>query len=221
MNYIEKSPLFKNLEQEETKRQLAAIGAVKNFYEKDSYVFIQEELPEKLYVLVEGSVAVSNIEEDGKRTIVNIFKESGTVFGEVYVFMEGREYDYSCVALKDSVVLEIPKNTFLDYKNWDDPTVKIMIRNMINVLSQKAFYLNTKNLILSELTLRQKLLRFFYQNEEEGKVFLKYNREELADYLGTTRPSVSREINKMKKEGLIDVRNKVVYLLNKGENANE
>ena len=52
------------------------------------------------------------------------------------------------------------------------------------------------------------------------KVFLKYNREELADYLGTTRPSVSREINKMKKEGLIDVRGRIVYLLN-GEIADE
>ena len=181
---------------------------------------LPEEFPEKLYILVEGSVAISNIEEDGKRTIVNIFKESGTVFGEVYVFMEERVYDYSCVALRDTTVLEIPKDTFLDYRNWDNPTIKVMIRNMINVLSQKAFYLNTKNLILSELTLRQKLLRFFEQNENSGKVLLKYNREELADYLGTTRPSVSREINKMKKEGLIDVRGRIVYLLN-GEIANE
>lgn len=221
MEYIDKSPLFKNLEKEEIEVQLAAVGAVKKFYEKDSYLFVQEDYPEKLYVLVEGSVAVSNIEEDGKRTIVNIFKKSGTVFGEVYVFMENRMYDYSCVALKDSVVLEIPKEEFLDYKNWDEPFVKVMIRNMINVLSQKAFYLNTKNLILSELTLRQKLMRFFQQNEQNGKVILKYNREELADYLGTTRPSVSREINKMKKEGLIDVRGKIVYLLKKGEDRDE
>lgn len=220
MNYLEKCPLFKNLEKEEVKEQLTAMGAVKNLYGKDSNIFEQEEFPEKLYILVEGSVAISNIEEDGKRTIVNIFKESGTVFGEVYVFMEERVYDYSCVALRDTTVLEIPKDTFLDYRNWDNPTIKVMIRNMINVLSQKAFYLNTKNLILSELTLRQKLLRFFEQNESGGKVFLKYNREELADYLGTTRPSVSREINKMKKEGLIDVRGRIVYLLN-GEIADE
>lgn len=220
MNYLEKCPLFKNLETEEVKEQLTAMGAVKNLYGKDSNIFEQEEFPEKLYILVEGSVAISNIEEDGKRTIVNIFKESGTVFGEVYVFMEERAYDYSCVALRDTTVLEIPKDTFLDYRNWDNPTIKVMIRNMINVLSQKAFYLNTKNLILSELTLRQKLLRFFEQNENSGKVLLKYNREELADYLGTTRPSVSREINKMKKEGLIDVRGRIVYLLN-GEIANE
>ena len=220
MNYLEKCPLFKNLEKEEVKEQLTVMGAVKNLYGKDSNIFEQEEFPEKLYILVEGSVAISNIEEDGKRTIVNIFKESGTVFGEVYVFMEERVYDYSCVALRDTTVLEIPKDTFLDYRNWDNPTIKVMIRNMINVLSQKAFYLNTKNLILSELTLRQKLLRFFEQNENSGKVLLKYNREELADYLGTTRPSVSREINKMKKEGLIDVRGRIVYLLN-GEIANE
>ena len=161
MNYLEKCPLFKNLEKEEVKEQLTAMGAVKNLYGKDSNIFEQEEFPEKLYILVEGSVAISNIEEDGKRTIVNIFKESGTVFGEVYVFMEERAYDYSCVALRDTTVLEIPKDTFLDYRNWDNPTIKVMIRNMINVLSQKAFYLNTKNLILSELTLRQKLLRFF------------------------------------------------------------
>lgn len=217
MEYLQKCSLFNNTDQVNLVKKLKENGATESFYEKDSYVFEQGELPEKLYILLEGSVAVSNIEEDGKRTIVNIFKERGTVFGEVYVFLEGRDYDYSCVALKDTRVFEIPKKILLRYENWENKDIKIMIRNMLDVLSRKALYLNEKNLILSELTLRQKLIRFFEQNKKDNIVQLKYSREELADYLGTTRPSVSREINKMKNEGLIDINGRTVYILNKGE----
>ena len=38
------------------------------------------------------------------------------------------------------------------------------------------------------------------------------NREELADYLGTTRPSLSRELMKMQEEGLIRVEKKFIYI---------
>jgi CRP-like cAMP-binding protein len=37
------------------------------------------------------------------------------------------------------------------------------------------------------------------------RLLLNMNREELADYLGTTRPSLSRELMNMQEDGLIDV----------------
>ena len=40
---------------------------------------------------------------------------------------------------------------------------------------------------------------------EDGVVQLKMNREELADYLGVARPSLSRALMKMQNEGMIEV----------------
>ena len=40
--------------------------------------------------------------------------------------------------------------------------------------------------------------------EKEADVLLSMNRQEMADYLGTERSALSREMAQMKKEGLID-----------------
>ena len=86
-----------------------------------------------------------------------------------------------------------------------------VVNNMLLILSEKAFYLNQKLLIQSGKTLREKLSRFFLSNSKESSLELEFNREELADFLGVTRPSISREIMNMKRDGLIDVvGNKVI-----------
>lgn len=58
---------------------------------------------------------------------------------------------------------------------------------------------------MSQKSIRDKLLLFLRQNrEKEADVLLSMNRQEMADYLGTERSALSREMARMKKEGLID-----------------
>lgn len=70
---------------------------------------------------------------------------------------------------------------------------------------------------MSQKSIRDKLLLFLKQNREErNDILLTMNRQELADYLGTERSALSREMARMKKEGLIDYcRNEIKIL---GEN---
>ena len=59
--------------------------------------------------------------------------------------------------------------------------------------------------VMSQKSIRDKLLLFLKQNREErNDILLTMNRQELADYLGTERSALSREMARMKKEGLID-----------------
>ena len=68
--------------------------------------------------------------------------------------------------------------------------------------------------VMSQKSIRDKLLLFLKQNREERTdVLLTMNRQELADYLGTERSALSREMARMKKEGLIDYcRNEIKIL---------
>ena len=93
----------------------------------------------------------------------------------------------------------------------DDKYSKIITNNMLEILSNKAFYLNQKILIYSSFSLRQKLSKFFLLiSENKDIVELELNREELADFLGVTRPSISRELMNMQEDGLIKIdKNKV------------
>lgn len=48
---------------------------------------------------------------------------------------------------------------------------------------------------------------------EDDVVRMEMNREELADYLGVARPSLSRTLMKMQNEGIIEVGKKTIRIL--------
>lgn len=203
------SDLFKNLTKEEIDFFIKENKCLRRSLKRGEEVFSQGETPNYLFILEEGSVVVENISENGNRSIVNRFSKPGTVFGEVYLYLPERSYDYSCVCDVDSIILAIPKTALV--MSGDNFKNSKVINNMLLILSEKAFYLNQKLLIQSGKTLREKLSRFFLSNSKESSLELEFNREELADFLGVTRPSISREIMNMKRDGLIDVvGNKVI-----------
>lgn len=203
------SDLFKNLTKEEIDSFIKENKGLRRSLKRGEEVFSQGEIPNYLFILEEGSVVVENISENGNRSIVNRFSKPGTVFGEVYLYLPERSYDYSCVCDVDSIILAIPKTALV--MSGDNFKNSKVINNMLLILSEKAFYLNQKLLIQSGKTLREKLSRFFLSNSKESSLELEFNREELADFLGVTRPSISREIMNMKRDGLIDVvGNKVI-----------
>ncbi len=203
------SDLFKNLTKEEIDFFIKENKCLRRSLKRGEGVFSQGEIPNYLFILEEGSVVVENISENGNRSIVNRFSKPGTVFGEVYLYLPERFYDYSCVCDVDSTILAIQKTALV--MSGDNFKNSKVINNMLLILSEKAFYLNQKLLIQSGKTLREKLSRFFLSNSKESSLELEFNREELADFLGVTRPSISREIMNMKRDGLIDVvGNKVI-----------
>lgn len=203
------SALFKNLTKEEIDSFIKENKGLRRSLKRGEEVFSQGEIPNYLFILEEGSVVVENISENGNRSIVNRFSKPGTVFGEVYLYLPERAYDYSCVCDVDSTILAIPKTALV--MSGDNFKNSKVVNNMLLILSEKAFYLNQKLLIQSGKTLREKLSRFFLSNSKESSLELEFNREELADFLGVTRPSISREIMNMKRDDLIDVvGNKVI-----------
>lgn len=207
--------LFKNLDDEEIEEILTKTNSKFSSYQKDSYIFYDGDFPENMYILVDGQVIVEKNDVNGKKLIMNSFDESGTMFGEVFIFLSDKNFEYSCMALKDSTVVEIPRN-FLDQIKSQDKYYKTLTSNMLEILAGKAFHLNNKIIIHSSYSLRQKILNYIIQlNPESDTVDLGFNRKQLAEYIGTTRPSLSRELMKMEDDGLIKVDGNIVRLIDK------
>ena len=74
------------------------------------------------------------------------------------------------------------------------------------LFSKKSFMMTKKLYLLSGKTLRERISMWVLDLAGEKDSFKSdMNREELSDYLGTTRPSLSRELMAMQDEGLIEV----------------
>lgn len=185
-------------------------------FNKGENVFVAGDEPEFLFVLIEGSVTIEKTDINGKRTIVNTFTNRGTVFGEVYLYLRDRSYDYTCHSIQASKVLAIPKEFIISLRTEDFESYSIIVQNMLEILSEKAFHLNQKLLIHSSFSLRQKISNYLLQVSGNSDIIkLVFNREELAQYIGTTRPSLSRELMNMEEENIISVDKDTIHILNR------
>lgn len=74
--------------------------------------------------------------------------------------------------------------------------------------------------LLSGTTLRERIALWLTEQADDSSagthiVRLAMNREELADYLGTTRPSLSRELMKMQQEQLIEAEKNTIKIVDR------
>ena len=68
--------------------------------------------------------------------------------------------------------------------------------------------------IVSSLSLKERISMWLLDEAgEDDVVRMEMNREELADYLGVARPSLSRTLMKMQNEGIIEVGKKTIRIL--------
>lgn len=210
---LQDSPLFSGMTAEDIENCLKCSRSELVAYGKDEIIFHQEDEPKSMLVLVEGSVAVCNNSLSGKRNIVAVFDKAGDLFGEVFVFLNHKEYDHYAQAVTPAEVLQMPKDFFYHSCGDNCGYHDRLISNMLFILSQKAYFLNQKVQILSCATLRQKIAKLLLKNTRtDGKVLLSMNREEMADFLNTARPSLSRELMNMQEDGLIKIQKRDIFI---------
>lgn len=204
--------LFRNISDAELDKMFACSKTVERTFQDESYIFRQGETPKNLFLLLEGVVMLSKDFASGKRDVLFLV-EAGDVFGEMFLFADAENYWYDAIAQGSVRLLEIPWDFFYCFCSNACEHHRLITRNMLEIQSEKNFSMTRKLHLLSGTTLKERIaLWLLDQAEQNGIVHLAMNREELADYLGTTRPSLSRELMKMQQEGLIAVEKNVIKL---------
>jgi CRP-like cAMP-binding protein len=85
-----------------------------------------------------------------------------------------------------------------------------LIGNMVRLVARRNLMLNERIGIIAKRTTREKLLAYLdsernqASRREDGSFDVRFSREEMADYLCVDRSALSRELGKMRDEGLID-----------------
>lgn len=200
-------PIFKNLKEKDLQILKENIKIEEKIYEKGSYIFKQGDIKEDLYFLKEGSILVAKFDSNGKRSIIQAFNNKA-IFGEVYAYLK-EPFDFSALVEKKSKIIVIK-----EFRNLINETMpKSFLINYIDLISKKCLALSQKNQITNQFTLRQKIANFLLIEEENEKVILKQTREELADFLSTTRPSLSRELYSMDEENIINIKGREIEII--------
>jgi len=88
---------------------------------------------------------------------------------------------------------------------------------LIKIISDRTIILTDKINSISLKTIRQCIidfLRFEYHIQKSNVIKLNISKKDLAERLGIQRSSLSRELNKMRKDGLLEYDARTVTLKN-------
>lgn len=212
MENLESSKLFQLITEEETQRILKCSKARMRQHPAGTYIFEQGGLPTRLFLLLSGQVQICKDFTSGKRDVLYLV-EPGNVFGEIFLFGDRKRYWYDAVAVTDVSVLEMPWDFFYHFCSNACDHHKQLTQNMLEILSEDNFKITRKLHIISTSSLRERIAIWLIDSMNENSVVeLRMNREQLADFLGVARPSLSRELMRMQKDGLIEVSRKTIRI---------
>ena len=208
---MRRCPLFEGLSDDEIAEALRFYGALEKSYAKGEALIRPGDRVTRFGLVLSGTVQVMMDDIDGLRMIMATVTP-GETFGESLCYRWAESPVYAA-ASENARVLWLSADGFRDDTGGHCAHCKRFIR----MLTMKTLSMNDRIQVLSKPTLREKLLALFSQySAREGRTFrLPFDRSDMAAYLGVNRSALSRELSRMKEEGIIDFYKSSFSILNR------
>lgn len=203
---LKKSELFFGISEKDIEQMLICFNAVIKKYDSGNIIFNAGDKIKQMGIVISGRVYMESNDITGNKSIIRELV-SGDILGELYALSKDGRLIFDAVAHEEAEVL------FLDVEKVMVPCEKVCcrhlntIKNLLTELAGKACSLDRKLCHMSMRTTREKLLSYLAEESRRQNsicVKIPFNRQELADYLCVERSAMSKELHRMKKEGVID-----------------
>lgn len=185
---------------------LVSYGATFKEYQKDEIIFQEQEMPNFYYQIVQGSIKMFNLNEDGKEFTQGYFSK-GQSFGEPPLFI-GKRYPASALAFQNTEVIRINKEKFVAILDEHPTILKEFLQLMARRIHNKAT--TSKDLINQKADFR--IIAFLNSyKKSDTKELIPFTRQEIANFTGLRVETVIRTISRMAKKKQIDIINHKIY----------
>ena len=199
---IKRNEFFYGVDDNKIEQIVSELSYISKKYSKGQIIANEGEECKSLGLILEGTIEIQRIYSSGKHIVLRQMK-SGEVFGEAIIFSNKNEYPATIIASSDSVISYLRKDNIIKLCINEE----IILKNFVTLLSDKIFALNSKIKTISFKSIRQKVVNFILEQVKEHEsniIKLKLSKENIASLLGIPRPSLSRELMKLRDEGMIE-----------------
>lgn len=200
------NPLFRAIETGELQEMLQCLKPKTGEFGKNEYITMAGDHFEGIGIMLSGSAVVIKENAAGSRVIMAVL-DPGDMFGEMVAFADHNQWPASVYTQEPCTVTFLPPDKIIGSCEQACAMHKRLIMNLLKIISNKALVLNRKVEYLSIKSMRGKISTFLLeQYRKTGKTtfVMPLKRNEMADFLNVSRPSMSREMGRMKDEGIID-----------------
>ncbi|MGN0665055.1 MAG: Crp/Fnr family transcriptional regulator [Huintestinicola sp.] len=208
--------LFSGISENDIEHILNCLGCTVRKYPKGSFIFSEQDRLDSIGIILSGSVHMLKEDIWGGKTIIAFLKPTELI-GETFVCSSGSPSTVTFYAYEDTEMIFLPFEQLLRTCSNTCVFHHQLVRNMVFALAEKNKRLMEKAEIISKKTLREKILTYLsIRAQEQGQLYfeISFGRQELADYLCADRSALTRELNNMKNEGIIDFDRNTFRIIN-------
>lgn len=210
MDSIAVTPLFQGFHKDEMVTLINDLPCSVVEYNKGSILHLLGDVCTTLDLILKGDVSLQSVDTEGNTLwIQQVF--SGELIGAGVLFAEDNHYPMMSVAESDVTVFRLGKDTILSlcqYKTEFTLGLFQEVARRTASLTQQLHSIAYQSIRyrLTHLLLREARL------QQSGTIVLPASQKQIAKHFGVQRQSLSRELNKMRKEGLLKYNNRTIHL---------
>lgn len=206
------SPLFIHIDEQELVDM--QFGFRRSSFTKGAIIFRSGQIVSELGIVVKGSVNIESLDLSGSKAILSNIGSS-QIFAETYAFCH-EPMMVDAIAGKNCEILFVNIQALLKENNSNRSWYAKLLKNLLNIAAHKNLTLSNRIFCTAPKTIRGRLLTYLANlsaKQKSQSLTLPFNRQQLADYLNLDRSALSKELGKMRNEGLISFHKNAITLL--------
>jgi CRP/FNR family transcriptional regulator len=208
-------PIFKELSAEELE-PIVKIAQTR-FYKHKMYIFMQDDPLDRVFFIHSGKIKICRTDQSGKEQLISVL-EPGEMFPHAGFFRKGN-FPAHAEVMEDSHIIVIPIDKFeeilISYPELCIKLFKVLGEKIVDLqgrLEAQVLHNTFEQIILL-------LIRLCKSNGEvvgrRYKLTTQFTNRELANMIGTSRETVSRTINHVKKKDYVTLDESGFYLIDR------
>ena len=213
LELIRQIDLIKSIEPQEIDLYLTEGSCKITQYGKNNIVHFVGEVCSKLEIILSGKVVIERIDESGNlMTIAEFF--NGDVLGGNLMFSKNPYYPMTVTAKEATLILEINKDRLFSLFSDNHEFLK----SYLEYVADHTVILGDRIKHYVNRTIRESLISYLdYECKKQNSNIIKLSmtKKALAERIGVQRTSLSRELAKMREDGLIEFTPVSISLLHK------
>lgn len=196
--------LFSGIDQPGLERLLVCLEAETAHYEKNAILFRAGQPVHACALVLSGALRAEAVNAAGEHTLM-AWHGPGALVGDVLMSTPGSVSPVYVIAAEAATVLFLPFSQMMGGCPECCPSHQRLRENLIGEIAQKYWAQRRRLGYLSVNSLRGRIAMYLLDRSGGEATFsLGLSRENMADYLCVNRSALSRELARMKQEGLID-----------------
>lgn len=208
-------PLFKELSDKELEPFIKI--ALTRLYKQKMYVFMQEDPLDRVFFIHSGKIKIYKTDFSGKEQIVSVL-EPGEMFPHAGFFREGN-FPAHAEVLEEANLIVLPidkfEETLIANPELCIKLFKVLGEKIVDLqgrLEAQVLHNTFEQIVLL-------LIRLCQSNGEQAgnryQLTTQFTNRELANMIGTSRETVSRTINHLKKKNYINLCEDGFYIIDR------